>query len=110
VLDLDHTLLHFKQHTSHKRPHTIEFLRALYPHYDLCVWSQTKWIYIEHKLQELGILGLDSAPTDFKISFILDRTSMFKIKSPHKTKDGAPCEHEVLTCVRAFRVRVCACV
>jgi ubiquitin-like domain-containing CTD phosphatase 1 len=118
VLDLDHTLLHFKDHQSHKRPHTIEFLRALYPHYDLCVWSQTKWIYIEHKLQGLGILGLDSETPDFKITFVLDKTSMVKIKSLHKSKDGTqvPRDHEVMMmmiiiimCVRV-RVRVCVCV
>jgi hypothetical protein len=31
---------------------------AMYPHYDLCVWSQTNWRHIQHKLQGMGILGL----------------------------------------------------
>lgn len=95
VLDLDHTLLHLKDRFAHKRPHCIEFLRALYPYYDLCVWSQTKWIYIEQKLQDIGILGLSDTNPDFNITFILDRTAMFKIKSHRMTKDGKPVEHEV---------------
>jgi len=125
---------------------------AMYPHYDLCVWSQTKWCYIEHKLQGMGILGIganavrslphylttmsfagadvrfqskndllqhvecvEGSPlvcvvlshlhdelshflwlqnTDFNITLVLDRSSMFKIKSPYK-KDGKAWEHEV---------------
>lgn len=39
-----------------KRPHMDEFLTAVYAHYDLCVWSQTSWRWLELKLTELGFL------------------------------------------------------
>lgn len=39
-----------------KRPHMDAFLTAVYEHYDLCVWSQTSWRWLELKLTELGFL------------------------------------------------------
>ena len=95
VLDLDHTLLHYKDPQTHPRPHCIEFLRAMYPHYDLCVWSQTKWPYIQAKLQDLGVVGLGGeAIPDINILFILDKNAMFKIRS-NRMVDGRPYHHEV---------------
>lgn len=71
VLDLDHTLLDFsskrlQEATTHeigastaaamKRPYMDEFLTSAYRHYDLVVWSQTSWRWLEVKLTELGML------------------------------------------------------
>ena len=78
VLDLDHTLLHFDSKeegqpssssgpashveyvgnlnpsysNSMKRPYMDYFLAAVYPYYDIAIWSQTHWKWIEIKLTE----------------------------------------------------------
>ncbi len=39
-----------------KRPFMDEFLAQMYVHYDLVVWSQTSWRWLETKLVELGML------------------------------------------------------
>jgi ubiquitin-like domain-containing CTD phosphatase 1 len=82
VLDLDHTILHFTSKEevtseSMKRPYMDAFLSEVYPHYDIAIWSQTHWRWVEIKLIELGIL---SHP-HYKICFILDKTSMFSMDS-----------------------------
>lgn len=80
VLDLDHTLLHFsskQQVTSQdmKRPHLDLFLSIIYQHYDIAIWSQTHWRWLEIKLIELGMLS----HTQYKICFVLDKENMFRI-------------------------------
>ncbi|KAH0487902.1 MAG: uncharacterized protein KVP18_002177 [Porospora cf. gigantea A] len=80
VLDLDYTLFdhkHLALGPRSKRPHLDEFLAAVYLHYDIAVWSQTPWRWVELKCTELGML---TSP-HFKICFTLDRTSMFTICS-----------------------------
>ena len=92
VLDLDHTLLDFSRKTlqqdtsvhigqgmaaTMKRPYMDAFLEKCYPHYDLVVWSQTSWRWLETKLTELGML----THPGYKFCFVLDKTSMFTIKS-----------------------------
>ena len=106
VLDLDHTLLDFsakgilRDTTSTyqgngsaaqrmKRPYMDEFLRAAYQHYDLVVWSQTSWRWLETKLTELGML----TNPNYKFCFVLDKTSMFAITSTKR--DGTTFEHHV---------------
>jgi ubiquitin-like domain-containing CTD phosphatase 1 len=77
VLDLDHTLLDFARDSVVQRPGLVDFLTESYLHYDLVVWSQTSWRWLELKLTELGLL--DHA--GFKFCFVLDKTSMFSIVS-----------------------------
>mmetsp|Transcript_15014 Transcript_15014/g.35411 ORF Transcript_15014/g.35411 Transcript_15014/m.35411 type:complete len:330 (-) Transcript_15014:119-1108(-) len=93
VLDLDYTLLDFKSTAERiedlKRPYTDWFLEHLYPEYDLVVWSQTSWRWLEAKLTEMGLLQSEK----FKFTFVLDRTAMFKITS--KLQDGTERAHEV---------------
>ncbi|EPQ57908.1 HAD IIID h [Gloeophyllum trabeum ATCC 11539] len=71
------------------RPRLHEFLEAVYPHYDICIWSQTSWVWLETKLVEVGMLGTER---NYKISFVLDKTTMFSVFS---TRNGQPYRHHV---------------
>ncbi|UZJ57016.1 hypothetical protein CBS101457_006336 [Exobasidium rhododendri] len=89
VLDLDYTIADTKRllnyHISAReseRPGLHEFLAAVYPYYDICVWSQTTHWWLEAKLTELGCLTDER----YKISFVLDRTPMFNVTSDHGRK------------------------
>ncbi|VDB82711.1 unnamed protein product [Peniophora sp. CBMAI 1063] len=100
VLDLDYTILDTKPLTSGSlppsecaRPGLHEFLEAVYPHYDIAIWSQTSWIWLETKLVELGMVG-QGRP--YEISFVLDKKPMFTVFSAdRKDKDGKPFAHHV---------------
>ena len=90
VLDLDYTLFDHKSIGAGsmdeiKRPFLEEFLAMAYQHYDIVVWSQTKWTWLEMKLTELGLL---SHP-NFSIMFVLDISSMFTVRSIRKGKERA---------------------
>ncbi|KAI0064716.1 HAD IIID h [Artomyces pyxidatus] len=96
VLDIDYTILDTKPLTSGAlppsecaRPRLHEFLTAVYPHYDICIWSQTSWVWLETKLVELGMLG---GNRPYQISFVLDKTSMFTVFS---RRDDKPYTHHV---------------
>jgi ubiquitin-like domain-containing CTD phosphatase 1 len=104
VLDLDHTLLDFSSralqdaeddtavaslHESICRPFMHEFLAAMYQQYDLAVWSQTAYVWVEHKLIELGI----ASNSEYKLVFALDKTSMFKVEATKS--DGENHKHYV---------------
>ena len=84
VCDLDHCLLDFSSKDTSssatekmKRPFLTEFLTNAYRHYDIAVWSQTSWRWVEIKLTELNFLN----NPNFVISFCLDKSSMFKVTS-----------------------------
>jgi ubiquitin-like domain-containing CTD phosphatase 1 len=82
VLDLDHTLLDFSRKDpitaeEMKRPFMDQFLAEVYPYYDLVIWSQTSWRWLELKVTELGMLTSDR----FKICFVLDKSNMFSLDS-----------------------------
>ncbi|KDQ14547.1 hypothetical protein BOTBODRAFT_32687 [Botryobasidium botryosum FD-172 SS1] len=96
VLDLDYTILDTKPLTSGSlppsecaRPGLHAFLEAVYPHYDIVIWSQTHWMWLEAKLVELEMVGSDK---NYKISFVLDKSPMFTVFS---TRDGQPFKHHV---------------
>lgn len=96
VLDLDHTLLDFNRHdaptdvsANSKRPGMDAFLEAVYEDYDFVIWSQTHWRWLELKLTALGML----ASPKYKICFVMDKTSMFRIVS--KKKDGTEFKHAI---------------
>ena len=52
-----------------------EFLQSTYVHFDLVIWSQTHWQWVEKKLMVLGMLSHPG----YKICFVLDKEAMFKI-------------------------------
>ncbi|KAG2019996.1 ubiquitin family proteint [Coprinopsis cinerea AmutBmut pab1-1] len=96
VLDIDYTILDTKPLTSGSlppdecaRPYLHEFLEAVYPYYDICIWSQTSWIWLETKLVELGMVG---AGKNYQISFVLDKTCMFTVFTE---REGKPWSHHV---------------
>lgn len=66
-----------------------EFLTTAYKHYDLVVWSQTSWRWLETKLTELGML----THPGYRFCFVLDKTSMFTIASTKR--DGTKVVHHV---------------
>jgi ubiquitin-like domain-containing CTD phosphatase 1 len=66
-----------------------DFLTWAYKYYDLVVWSQTSWRWLEIKLTELGMISHPG----YKICFVLDKTSMFKIVSCKRS--GKKVEHSV---------------
>eukprot|EP01038_Epipyxis_sp_PR26KG_P004363 gene4363-6171_t len=80
VLDLDHTLVDFSSVEDitceeMKRPYMDQFLSDVYNEYDIVIWSQTNWKWVEIKITELGML----THSNYKLCFILDKSSMFKI-------------------------------
>jgi HAD-superfamily hydrolase (TIGR02245 family) len=81
VLDLDHTLMDFSCRCDFmtemlKRPYMDYFLTTVYAYYDIAIWSQTNWKWLELKLKELGMLKSNS----YKICFALDKSNMFTVK------------------------------
>ena len=80
VLDLDHTLLDFSSKDATltandmSRPFLHEFLSTCYAEYDLALWSQTSWRWLELKLHELGMVDNPG----YRICFALDKSSMFR--------------------------------
>lgn len=81
VLDLDYTLFDCRGNASTiselGRPGLHRFLASAYRFYDIVVWSQTSWRWLEAKLTGLSMLF----STEYKLAFVLDRTSMFSITS-----------------------------
>ncbi|KAM0756613.1 HAD-superfamily subfamily IIID h [Meredithblackwellia eburnea MCA 4105] len=73
------------------RPFLHQFLGTISPYYDIVIWSQTSWRWLETKLVELQILG-DEKRGDYNIIFVLDRTPMFSVYSE---RNGQPFKHEV---------------
>ncbi|GJQ09392.1 hypothetical protein GpartN1_g1183.t1 [Galdieria partita] len=75
VLDLDNTLMHNSYSTDIQdaiRPGVHELLTAVYPFYDICIWSQTSWRWLEAKITEMGLLLCPR----YAIAFVLDRLAM----------------------------------
>eukprot|EP01006_Ploeotia_vitrea_P033441 TRINITY_DN65549_c12_g1_i1.p1 TRINITY_DN65549_c12_g1~~TRINITY_DN65549_c12_g1_i1.p1 ORF type:complete len:377 (+),score=217.10 TRINITY_DN65549_c12_g1_i1:157-1131(+) len=81
VLDLDYTLFDMKSKAATfeqlKRPFTDFMLSTAYQHYDMVIWSQTSWKWLEIKLTALGLL----TNPNYKIMFVMDVSSMFRITS-----------------------------
>ncbi|CEM38764.1 unnamed protein product [Vitrella brassicaformis CCMP3155] len=85
VLDIDRTLYDHKSRDLQraKRPGLDSFMEAVYPHYDIAVWSATNWTALEAKCTEMGLLN--SLPK-FAVSFVLDKSAMFDVTTKRPAK------------------------
>eukprot|EP01055_Gregarina_sp_Pseudo9_P001665 Gregarina_sp_Pseudo_9__1664@NODE_211_length_3603_cov_39_818743_g196_i0_p1_GENE_NODE_211_length_3603_cov_39_818743_g196_i0NODE_211_length_3603_cov_39_818743_g196_i0_p1_ORF_typecomplete_len419_score53_01NIF/PF03031_18/4_8e03NIF/PF03031_18/2_5e26Blt1/PF12754_7/0_00041ubiquitin/PF00240_23/0_0056ubiquitin/PF00240_23/2_1e03_NODE_211_length_3603_cov_39_818743_g196_i010822338 len=88
VLDIDYTIYDCKGASKGyptellKRPYLEQFLNLIHPHYDLVIWSQTRWQWVEAKCTELGLLTHPFIGP----CFTLDRSSMVNLQLPAETK------------------------
>ena len=64
VLDLDHTILDTEVYNAvgshpnwYRRPYLHEMLSAVFPWYNICVWSATGNAHVEQKLEQLGVFS-----------------------------------------------------
>ncbi|GAA5869654.1 hypothetical protein JCM1840_000546 [Sporobolomyces johnsonii] len=73
------------------RPYLHDFLRLISPYYDVVIWSQTSWRWLEQKLVELDVIG-PSRKGDYHIVTTLSRDPMFSVYSE---REGKPWKHEV---------------
>ncbi|KAM0793299.1 hypothetical protein ACM66B_000759 [Microbotryomycetes sp. NB124-2] len=98
VLDLDYCILDtalwkesnfVAEHFA--RPFLHDFLLAISPFYDIVIWSQTSWRFLEQKLIELDIIG-ETARNGYPVVSTIDRRAMFSVYSQ---KNGKPYKHEV---------------
>ncbi|KAG7558286.1 hypothetical protein FFLO_02756 [Filobasidium floriforme] len=97
VLDLDYTLVDSKPLLAGSlpplecvRPTLHEFLEKAYEDYDIVIWSQTNYWWLESKLYECGIIGDETKR--HKLLCVCDRKSMFPIFGQ---KNGQKYKHEV---------------
>ncbi|KAH7622271.1 putative Ubiquitin-like domain-containing CTD phosphatase [Nannochloris sp. 'desiccata'] len=79
VFDIDYTIFALDSKSENPldlaRPFLHEFFTAIYPHYDIIIWSATSMKWIEMKLKELRV----SNHPDFKITLCMDYTSMVTV-------------------------------
>ena len=79
VLDIDYTLFDHRSNAESgfelMRPYLHEFLGAVYPYYDIVIWSATGMKWIIAKMQELGV----STNSNYKLCFMLDSGAMITL-------------------------------
>uniref|UniRef100_A0A6B2LB23 protein-serine/threonine phosphatase n=1 Tax=Arcella intermedia TaxID=1963864 RepID=A0A6B2LB23_9EUKA len=94
VLDLDQTLFDFSGRRQTQtlsetmRPGLVEFLTNVYKFYNIAIWSATAWTWLEIKLIEFDLLPNNN----FQFTFVLDKSSMFSVKS---LRNGKMITHSV---------------
>lgn len=81
------------------RPHLHEMLSLVSPYYDVIIWSQTAWIYLERKIIELEMIG-PTARGDYHIVSCLDKSCMFSVYSE---KEGKAWTHQVKVSSECFK-------
>jgi ubiquitin-like domain-containing CTD phosphatase 1 len=57
------------------RPHLHAFLTAVYPSYDIVIWSANSMKWMNVKMKALGVLDNEN----FKITFMLDYRAMLTV-------------------------------
>ncbi|CAL5223258.1 g5742 [Coccomyxa viridis] len=84
VLDIDYTIFDLNSTAEHPhelaRPHLHEFLTAVYPHYDIVIWSATSMKWIEIKMRELGV----STHSGYKLAAFMDNTAMVTVHTAQR--------------------------
>lgn len=73
------------------RPYLHDMLAAISPFYDVIIWSQTAWVWLERKIIELEMIG-PTARGNYHIVSCLDKTCMFSVYSE---KEGKAWSHQV---------------
>jgi len=83
VLDIDYTIFDHRSSGENgfelMRPYLHEFLTAVYPYYDIGIWSATGMKWIKAKMQELGV----SNNSNYKLFFMLDSGAMITVNTEH---------------------------
>lgn len=94
VFDIDYTIFALDSKSENPRelarPYLHEFFAAIYPHYDIIIWSATSMKWIETKLKEIGV----SMHPEYKITACMDYTSMVTVDNV----PGLPVGHRVFDC------------
>lgn len=84
VLDVDCTLFDHRSVVDRvldlMRPYLHEFLAAVYPHYDIVIWSATSMKWVEAKMKELGCLSNEN----YKLMCMLDSLAMISVHLPDR--------------------------
>jgi ubiquitin-like domain-containing CTD phosphatase 1 len=79
VFDIDYTIFALDSKSENPldlaRPFLHQFFTAIYPYYDIIIWSATSMKWIDVKLKELCV----SNHPDFKITLCMDYTSMVTV-------------------------------
>ena len=82
VFDIDYTIFALDSKSENPmdlaRPYLHEFFTAIYPYFDIIIWSATSMKWIEMKLKELNV----STHPDFKITMCMDYTAMLTVAAP----------------------------
>ncbi|KAG6543997.1 hypothetical protein Mapa_014621 [Marchantia paleacea] len=81
VLDIDYTIYDHRSTAENTRellrPHVHEMLKAVYPAYDIIIWSATSLKWVEMRMKELGVLNNEN----YKITALLDHLAMITVQS-----------------------------
>ena len=92
VLDIDYTFFDLSSVSENPRdlarPHLHEFLAAIYPFFDIVIWSATGMKWIDIKLKELGV----AAHPEYKITACMDYTAMVTVDVPGYSKKIFDCK------------------
>ncbi|MES1908639.1 MAG: hypothetical protein MHM6MM_001535 [Cercozoa sp. M6MM] len=109
VLDIDCTVfdMHARDATvdQTKRPHTDAFMRTVYRHFDICIWSQTSLSYLEQKVRRLGLLHPDSEHArddQYRIALVIPKNCMFRV-----LRDSLVPNSEAACLSKAMREKQC---
>jgi len=81
VLDIDYTIFDLNSSAERPdelaRPYLHEFMTAVYPHYDIVIWSATSMKWVEVKMRELGV----TTHADYKVTVMMDHRSMITVQT-----------------------------
>lgn len=86
VFDIDYTIFALDSKSERAsdlaRPYLHDLFSAIYPFFDIVIWSATSMKWIDVKLKELGIFSNPS----YKVTLTMDYTAMVTIATPGKGK------------------------